>query len=73
MFEKSTSDGPPTLLVVLTDEKDPHRVAAELPAFLRFSDEATFGLEDLVDRWESKASPISRYGSLRRLPPTTAV
>jgi len=71
--EKQSSESPPTLLVVLTRESDPARITAELPAFLRFSDEVTFGLEDLVDRWESMAAPVSRIGSLRGLPPTTPV
>ena len=70
---RKANDSPPTLLVVLTRESDPARIIADLPAFLRFSDEVTFGLEELVERWESKAAPVSRIGSLRGLPPTTPV
>jgi hypothetical protein len=71
--DRKSSDSPPTLLVVLTHESDPARITAELPAFLRLSDEVTFGLEELVERWESKAAPVSRLGSVRGLPPTTPV
>ncbi len=69
--QESNQDKPPLLLVVLTEDSDPDRIAAKLPAFLRFSDEVTFGLEDLVERWESQAAPVSRFGSVRGVPPTT--
>lgn len=65
------SDKAPTLLVVLTHEDDPNRVAADLTAFLGFSDEVTFGLEDVVERWKSTAAPVSRIGVVRGMPPTT--
>jgi len=71
--DRKSSDSPPTLLVVLTRESDPARITAELPAFLRFSDELTFGLEELVERWEPKAAPVSQIGSVRGLPPTAPV
>jgi hypothetical protein len=57
---------PPTLLVVLTDDNDPNPIAVPLNKFLRFSEEITFGLEDLVDRWKFAAAPVASLASLRR-------
>ena len=65
------SEKAPKLLVVLTHENDPARVAADLTAFLRFSDEVTFGLEDVVERWKSTAAPVTRIGVVRGSPPQT--
>lgn len=65
------SNNAPTLLVVLTCEDDPARVTANLTSFLRFSEEVTLGLEDLVERWESTAAPVSRIGRVQGRPPKT--
>ena len=63
------SDKAPTLLVVLTHEDDPARVAVDLTAFLQLSDEVSCGLEDVVERWRSAAAPVSRIGVVRGSPP----
>ncbi|MEM7315679.1 MAG: hypothetical protein AAF497_21280 [Planctomycetota bacterium] len=57
---------PPTLLVVLTEDNDPNPVAVPLNKFLQFSEEITFGLEDLVERWQHMAAPVASLAALRR-------
>lgn len=62
----SRSETAPKLLVVLTEDNDPHRIVVDMRSFLRFSQEVTSGLEDLVDEWYSMAAPMSGGAALRR-------
>ncbi len=60
------SSTPPTLLLVLTENDDPQPVTVKLDSFLRFSEEVTFGLEDLVARWQHRAAPIAGLAAIQR-------
>jgi len=62
----SRTDSAPKLLVVLTEDSDPHRIVVDMRSFLQFSQVITFGLEDLVDEWHSVAAPMSGGAALRR-------
>lgn len=62
----SHTDSAPTLLVVLTEDNDPDRVVVDMRSFLRFAEEITFGLEDMVDKWRDHAAPCSYTAALRR-------
>ena len=57
---------PPTLLLVLTEDHDPHRVTVSLNSFLRFSEEITDGLEDLEYRWHHRAAPAAGLAAYSR-------
>lgn len=62
----SHTDSAPKLLVVLTEDNDPDRVVVDMRSFLRFAEEITFGLEDMVDKWQGFAAPCSYTAALRR-------
>lgn len=60
---------PPTLLLVLTEPDDASRVAVRLDTFLRFSEELTWALEQLVEDHRRQAAPAARLGSVQRCAP----
>lgn len=62
----SHTNSAPTLLVVLTEDNDPDRIVVDMRSFLRFAEEVTFGLEDLVDEWREFAAPCTYSAALRR-------
>ena len=60
------SSSPPKLLIVLSEPTDAAPIAVRLDSFLRFSEEVTFALEDMVHRWQHCAAPAARLGTLQR-------
>ncbi len=60
------NDAAPKLLIVLTEEKDPHRIATDLRSFLDFSNQISDSLDDLVGRWRTMAAPASALASIGR-------
>ena len=69
----SSTDSAPKLLVVLTEDNDPDRIVVDMRSFLRFAEEITFGLEDLVDQWRGAAAPFSYGAAIRRHAATKAI
>jgi len=57
---------PPTLLLVLTEDQDPLRVAVTLESFLQFSQEIADGLEDIEFRWHHRAAPAANMAAFSR-------
>ncbi len=57
----------PSLLIDLTSRTDNDQVVVSLKSFLRFAEEISFGLEDLVERWQHIAAPAARLGAVRQL------
>ena len=55
---------PPNLLVELASDDSLGRLIVPLDKFLRFSEDITFGLEDLVDDLSKFATPKSIRGHL---------
>lgn len=50
---------PPNLLVELASDDSLGRLIVPLDKFLRFSEDITFGLEDLIDDFSNFATPKS--------------